>query len=259
MIFVEKGDIVKLEYEIWIKEGDEKKLYATNREEVAKENGIYEEDEKYGPEPFIIGIGRLLDPVDEALLKANVGEELEIEIPPEKGFGQRNPNLIERIPLREFRKKKITPVPGERVAIGGRVGTIITVAAGRVIIDFNHPLAGKTLIYKVKVVEKIEDPKEKIKAVIEGAYGKEVEKFEIEVEGEKARIVVPDICKYDPKWENSKLRVASDVLNYCGVKELEIVEKYRKEEKKEGSEEEGKEETEERKEESETNKEKPSE
>ncbi len=246
MICVEKGDIVRLEYEIWIKEGDERKLYATNREELAKEKGIYDENEKYGPEPFIVGIGRLLGPVDEALLKANVGEELEIEIPPEKGFGPRNPNLIERIPLREFRKKKMTPVPGERVAVGNRVGTIVAVAAGRVIVDFNHPLAGKTLIYKVKVVEKVEDPKEKIKAVIEGAYGKEIEKFEVEVEDGKAKIVVPDICKYDPKWENAKLRIASDVLNYCGIEELEIIERYKKEKPKEEKAEEKEEKSEEK-------------
>jgi len=230
---VEKGDIVRLEYEIWIKNPDGNILYATNKEDLAKEHNIYDENTRYGPEPFLIGVKRILEPVDEALMKANIGDEIEVEVPPEKAFGKRRPDLIEKIPLREFRKQGKVPMPGDRVVINGRVGTVIDIAAGRVIIDFNHPLADKTLIYKVKILEKIEDPIEKIRAIIEMEYPKEVENFEINIHENKAVIKLPDRCKYDNDWERVKLFIASNILNYGGVTELDFIEHYEKPKKKE--------------------------
>jgi len=225
---MEKGDVVRVEYEIWIKNPEGNVLYATNIEELAKKHNIYDENSRYGPEPFIIGVKRILEPVDEKLLEANVGDTIEVEVPPEKAFGRRNPNLIEKVPLREFRKQGKTPMPGDRVVINGRVGTVIDIAAGRVIVDFNHPLADKTLIYKVRVVEKIEDPIQKVKAIIEMDYPKDIDEFEIRAEGSKVTIKLPDRCKYDNDWERVKLFVASNILNYSGFTELDFVEHYEK-------------------------------
>ncbi|MDK2854686.1 MAG: hypothetical protein PWQ92_1580 [Thermococcaceae archaeon] len=61
-------------------------------------------------------------------------------------------------------------------------GRIISVSSGRVRVDFNHPYAGKTVIYEVEILEKIDDPIEKVKALIELRIPRiDFEKVQIEV------------------------------------------------------------------------------
>ncbi|WP_394325272.1 FKBP-type peptidyl-prolyl cis-trans isomerase [Thermococcus peptonophilus] len=114
----------------------------------------------------------MIQGLDEQLEGLEVGKKYEIEVPPEKGFGKRDPKLIKTFTLGQFRRQGIIPFPGMPVEIeteGGRKlrGRVLTVSGGRVRVDFNHPYAGKHLVYEVEIVEKIEDPIEKVKALIE--------------------------------------------------------------------------------------------
>jgi len=88
------------------------------------------------------------------------------------------------------------------------------------------------LIYKVKIVEKVEDPVEKVRAIIEMDYPKDIEEFKIKPEGSKVIVKLPDRCKYDNDWERVKLFIASNILNYSGFSELEFIEYYMKPKKK---------------------------
>ncbi|WP_394344264.1 FKBP-type peptidyl-prolyl cis-trans isomerase [Thermococcus indicus] len=167
---VQKGDVIRLHYTGKVKETGE--VFDTTYEEVAKEAGIYNENGIYGPVPIAVGAGHVLKGLDEQLEGLEVGEKYEIIVPPEKGFGKRDPKLIKTFTLGQFRRQGIYPFPGMPVEIeteGGRKlkGRVLTVSGGRVRVDFNHPYAGKHLIYEAEVVEKIEDPIEKVKALIE--------------------------------------------------------------------------------------------
>lgn len=162
---VAKGDVVRLSYTGKVRETGE--VFDTTYEEIAKEAGIYREGGVYGPVPIIIGAGHVLRGLDEALDGLEVGKKYEIEVPPEKGFGKRDFKLIKTLTLGQFRKHGVYPFPGLEVEIDGKRARVLSVSSGRVRVDFNHPLAGKTLVYEVEVVEKIDDPIEKVKALIE--------------------------------------------------------------------------------------------
>ncbi len=188
MVKVQKGDVIRLNYTGKVKETGE--IFDTTYEEMAKEAGIYSENAVYGPVPIAVGAGHVLKGLDEQLEGLEVGEKYEIIVPPEKGFGMRDPKLIKTFTLGQFRRQGIYPFPGMPVEIeteSGRKlkGKVMTVSGGRVRVDFNHPYAGKHLVYEVEVVEKIEDPIEKVKALIELRMPRvDTEKVIIEV-GEK--------------------------------------------------------------------------
>ncbi|BAA30505.1 FKBP-type peptidyl-prolyl cis-trans isomerase [Pyrococcus horikoshii] len=167
---VERGDVIRLHYTGRVKETGQ--IFDTTYEEVAKEAGIYNPKGIYGPVPIIVGAGHVISGLDKRLVGLEVGKKYTLEVPPEEGFGLRDPKLIKVFTMGQFRKQGIVPFPGLEVEVttdNGRKmkGRVITVSGGRVRVDFNHPLAGKTLIYEVEIVEKIEDPIEKIKALIE--------------------------------------------------------------------------------------------
>src|SRR3972149_1002091 len=147
-----KGDIAHIEYDVWVVgPGEQKTLHETTHADVAKAADKYEEKKAYAPVPVVVGHDRLPKGLDEALLDASVGETKEVTIPPGKGAGER-----ER---------------GREVHMDGRHGVIMAVTAGRVRVDFNNPLAGRTLKYKVAVAKRAESAEERVRGVLEMDYG----------------------------------------------------------------------------------------
>ena len=228
---MEKGNIIRWEYDAWVVEGDKEDLVDTTNEELAKENGIHDPNLNYGPMISIVGAGRLIKGMEDELLKAEVGKEIVVEIPPEKGYGVRDSKLVKIHSYRELVRQKIEPEIGKEVIINNKKGKIITVTPGRVIIDFNHPLAGKKLKYRFKVLEKIEKDEEKIKAIIQMNYGKDLENFNIKI-NESVNIELPDSCKYDAKWSVAKYLIVSDIRDYVANKDIRFIEIYKKKEEK---------------------------
>ncbi len=229
---IEAGDIVLAEFQGWIVDPEE--LFDTTDEALAKEKEIFDEKMVYGAQPLIVGKQRLFPGLDEDMLKAEVGKEYEVEIPPEKGAGPRDPKLVELHPVREFLKQEIEPRVGLEVTVRNRTATITAVTAGRVRLDFNNKLAGRTLRYKYKVVEKATKPKHQVELVLKMAYGTN-EGFEVEHHGKNYKITLPDACKYDQKWTIAKYRVVSDLRDVVGAEEISFVEHYAKPEKKEAA------------------------
>jgi len=118
--------------------------------------------------------------VDDFLIGKEIGKYI-IELSPEKAFGNRESKLVQMIPMKIFHQHKINPVPGTLFNFDNKVAKILTVSGGRVMVDFNNPLAGKDIIYNIKVLRKIEDINEKIKSFNEFLFRKDV-KFKIEQE-----------------------------------------------------------------------------
>lgn len=155
-----ENTFVLVEYEIKIKGTD--KLVDTTSLDSAKEAGIYDEKTRYGPHLVVIGEKRLLPGLEELIKELDEGQEKEKEIPPEKAFGKRDPSKVKVIPRQHFVRSGIVPEPGKVVEINGQLATIRSITGGRVVVDFNHPLAGKTLIARARIIKIVEEVPEKI-------------------------------------------------------------------------------------------------
>jgi len=231
---IEKGDIVYLEIDSWILSPDgTKNLYDTAHQELAKQEKVFDEKKVYAEMPVIVGYDRIAKGLDEEFIGKTVGSEGEITVPPEKGSGPRDPKLVATKSIREFVKLEIEPEIGMPVVIGGRRGYIAAVTAGRVRVDFNSPLAGKTIQYKYKIAKKAEGMEDKVRGLIEMDYGLG-EQFKVKASEDEADVVIPDICKTDERWLVSKFRIVADMRELNLLKKIRFVEEYeKKEEKKE--------------------------
>jgi len=225
---IEKGDIVWLEYDGWtVNPNGTQTLFDTTHEEVAKKEGKFDEKKVYAEIPVMVGHGRLFPGLEEALVAAKLGEAKEVTIPPEKAAGARDPRLVELKTEREFLRREITPEVGLEVSIGGRRGMITAVAAGRVRVDFNNPLAGRTVKYAFKAVRKATTPEERIRAILDMDYGLP-DQFKIDLKDDVAEIRLPDLCKTDEKWFVSKFRVVADLRELSGLRVIRFLEEYEK-------------------------------
>ncbi|GAB2526084.1 FKBP-type peptidyl-prolyl cis-trans isomerase [Microbulbifer agarilyticus] len=108
------------------------------------------------PATFIVGDGNLLPGFESALLGLKVGDEAEIEVPPEAGFGQRNPSNIQKVKKGHF-SPDMELEEGLVVSFdngdGELPGVIRAIGDDDVEVDFNHPLAGQTVFFHVKILE----------------------------------------------------------------------------------------------------------
>jgi len=201
---MKKGDIIKVDYECWIK--DTNKLFDTTIKELAEEHKILDDKKIYEPNIVIVGSGKVIKGLDDSFLNAEIDKEYEIELKPKDAFGERNPKLMELHKIHELRRKKIEPMEGMEVEFEGRKGTIIRVTGSRVRIDFNNPLAGKTVKYKYKIIEKAETDEEKISAILNMEY-RGGEDFELQIKENELNIILPLFCKTDLEWFNVKLKI----------------------------------------------------
>lgn len=149
--------------------------------------------EASGPVTIILGAGHVIKGMERALLEMKMGETRELEITPDEGFGRRDPKQIKLYKLQDFLKEGVRPYPEMRVTLEGRVATIKSISSGRVVVDFNHPLSGRALKYKIRLVEEVLDPNERIKEILKFHFGKDVE---FAVEGDVLELKgVPDYFK----------------------------------------------------------------
>jgi len=164
---LEPGSIVRINYVERVKSTG--RVIHTNVEEVAREAGILDEQRPwlYGPVPYIVGSGRMPEGVEDALREMKVGEEREFDVPPEKAFGRRNRRLMNAYPLSFFRRRGITPAVGLPIRTRRGVGIIRSTTGGRVWVDYNHPLAGQTMQYRLQILEEVKDPEEKIRSILQ--------------------------------------------------------------------------------------------
>ena len=229
---IEKGDIVWLEYDAWtVNPNGTQTLFDTTHDEVAKKEGKFDEKKVYIEVPVAVGRGRLFEGLEQALLGAKIGEQKEVLIPPEKGAGARDPRLVELRTEREFLRQEINPEVGMEVSISGKHGVVTAVSAGRVRVDFNNPLAGKTLKYVFRVTRKAKTPEERMRAVLDMDYGL-ADQFKIHLKDGTAEIQLPDVCKTDEKWFVSKFRVVADLRELSELKTIRFLEEYEKKEPK---------------------------
>ncbi len=137
---VKKGDKVKVEYTGTLDDGT-----------------VFDTSEGKQPLEFEAGSGQLIKGFDNAIIGMEKGQEKEIKLKPEEAYGQPDPRLTQKIPrdkLPPGQEPKVGMVLGLQAPDGKQVPARITeVNDKEVIIDLNHPLAGKNLNFKIKVID----------------------------------------------------------------------------------------------------------
>ena len=160
---LKEGDFVEIDFTGKI--ADDATVFDTTLEEEAKKANIHDATIKYEPVRICIGEKHLIPGLDKNLTGKESGKDYAFRIPAEDGFGNKNPKLFRLIATGKFHSQKINPVPGLQVNMDGVIGTVRSVSGGRTIVDFNHPLAGKELEYKVNVKKLITNTAEKTEAL----------------------------------------------------------------------------------------------
>jgi len=137
---IKKGDKIKVEYTGTLEDGT-----------------VFDTSEGKAPLEFEVGSGQIIKGFDEGVIGMNVGEEKDIKIEPKDAYGERNDQLLKKVP-REQLPKEQEPKVGMMLLLKSPDGAqqvpakITEVNDKEITIDLNHPLAGKTLNFKIKIV-----------------------------------------------------------------------------------------------------------
>src|SRR3989344_8183224 len=145
MATIKKGDFVEIEYTGMLKET--KTIFDTTNEATAKQHDIHAAKTEYGPLTICIGQEHILPGLDEQVDGKEIGKEYTFDIPTDKAFGKKDVRLVQMIPQSKFTKEGLRPMVGLQINVDGTVGIIKHVGGGRILVDFNHPLAGQDLVY----------------------------------------------------------------------------------------------------------------
>jgi FKBP-type peptidyl-prolyl cis-trans isomerase 2 len=138
----EKGDTVKVEYEGKLENGE-----------------VFDSTEKHGGKPleFKVGAGQMIPGFDKSVEGMSVGETKEVTLKPPEAYGEHKPFLVRMIPaehLPKGQKLKAGMMVGMRMPNGINIeAKVLKVTKKGAEIDMNHPLAGKSLTFKIKLVE----------------------------------------------------------------------------------------------------------
>lgn len=148
---VKTGDTVSVDYIGTFTNGT---VFDTSIESVAKEAGIYNSQRPYEPLTFTVGGGQMIQGFDKAVVGMEAGESKNITLQPEEAYGQRDPSKVIEVPIQQLQANGIDPEVGMQLITqsGGMAEiTAVNESSGNATIDFNHPMAGNTLQFKITV------------------------------------------------------------------------------------------------------------
>ncbi len=184
-----KESILKINYTGWEKESGN--VFETTIEKKAIEEGLFEKERKYKPIVIALGDGALLPALEKTLEGMKKGEKKTVSLKPSEAFGERKPELIRMIPLKEFKNRKLQPFPGLIVELNNMRGRVQSVSGGRVRVDFNHPLAGKEVEFELSIEEEITGKKEKVEALFEKYFGFLEGKAKLKIKESEIEVEIP--------------------------------------------------------------------
>jgi FKBP-type peptidyl-prolyl cis-trans isomerase 2 len=214
---ITKGDIIKLSFTGRLENGS---VFDTTDEKTAKESNIFDEDKRYEPMIIVVGSNTLVHGLEEDLVGKKTGQKGKVTVTPEEAYGFRSLELIETVSTKKFTEKI---EPGQWVESGDKVGVVESVSGGRARIDYNEPLAGKTLIYEYEIDGIIQDKDEKVDAIIKGYVGPDTKYEHV---GDTVSIEVPKGYYLENEWILGKVLVARFLVSFVGVKEVNYKETF---------------------------------
>jgi len=122
----------------------------------SEDGTLIESSEGQSPVIYMHGHNNIVPGLEEQMVGKHSGDKFSATVPPEGAYGLRDPNALQRVPIKHLQSKgKIEP--GQMVAVntrdGARHALVVKVGHFNVDLDLNHPLAGKTLVFEIEIVD----------------------------------------------------------------------------------------------------------
>ena len=137
---IRRGRVVTIEYSLKDEQGN-----------------VIDSSELNGPLSYLHGFKNIVQGLEEALEGKKTDDTVSVSVPPEKGYGIRDEEMIFNLPAENFKNDESLLEPGMEfdTAVDGKpyVLTILEILGDEVKVDANHPLAGKALFFEVKVLK----------------------------------------------------------------------------------------------------------
>lgn len=207
-----KGSLVIVDYTAKVKGTDE--TFDTTKD-------------KKNPKLVAIGEGWVLKGLDESLTQMSTGEQKTIEIQPDKAFGVRDPRKVRMIPLRKLGEDAEKVSVGDTITIDERDGIIRFIGSGRVQVDYNHRLAGKTIIYDLSVKELLETDEKRATALVNNGFEVYGISVSTALAGDSLDVTIPKDLFRAEGLQMAKHVIQRDVFRYAkGVKKVRYIEEH---------------------------------
>ena len=119
------------------------------------DGSIFDQTTEENPAVFQVGVGALIEGFDNGLLGMKVGEKKKIVIPPALAYGEFDPSRIVQVERKQLEDANVPILVGVTVGSSAGQGIIRAIDENteKVSLDFNHPLAGKTLTFDVEILK----------------------------------------------------------------------------------------------------------
>lgn len=139
MQHVKKGDKVSVHYHGKLKDGT-----------------TFDSSEGREPLQFTAGNGQVIKGFDDAVMDMTPGDKKTVTIPVHEAYGERNDEMLMEFPITEF-PADMKPEVGMEIQMGDNAGNVFPVVitevgTDTVVLDANHPLAGKDLVFEIELV-----------------------------------------------------------------------------------------------------------
>lgn len=188
---------------------------------------VFEKTPPNRPTLVVAGEGNLIQGLDKAIIGMFSGEHKHSVFSPVDSFGERNEELVKLVSISQFKKSNVQPQVGMTVELDGHRAKIQSVEGGRVKVDFNHELAGRTLQYDYSIDSIYSTTLAKVEAAAKSILN--VEKQNVMLNGKIAKITVPNKINKDANYFIAKSKLVSMLLaNINDLIKVEIVEEFEK-------------------------------
>jgi FKBP-type peptidyl-prolyl cis-trans isomerase SlyD len=196
---ISKGDFIEIDYTAKVS-GENIIFDTTIPEDAAKAGLIHDHEHDHDHEhehnhlhkedlkPIIICVGekQVLPSLDVKIEGLELGKHT-ISLNEEEAFGKKDTKMLKLMPMAVFKNQNIRPFVGLTLDVDGSRGVVRSISGGRVIVDFNHPLAGKKIEYELDIKRKVTDQKEQLKSFIDMLR---LPYDSINIEGSKAKVII---------------------------------------------------------------------
>lgn len=160
---IKKGDFVEIDYVGRVKETNA--VFDVTNADLAKQHHVFNPKMTYHSQIVCVGEKHVVPGLD-AFLEGKELKTYTVSLSPEQAFGKKDPKLMQLLPMTQFHKENINPFPGLQLNLNGMMGIVRSVSGGRVIVDFNHPLAGRDVLYELTIKKVVTDDGEKLRGLL---------------------------------------------------------------------------------------------
>ncbi len=185
---LQRHDFVELDYTGKVADGA---IFDTTNEQVAHQSNLPHHHGSLHSPIVCIGQRQVLPGLDQDLEGKEVGREYTVVLQPEQAFGKRDVKNLRIIPMGIFKEHKVQPQPGLQVDVDDERGIVTSIAGGRVVVNFNHPLAGKEITYNYTIKRKITDTSEKIKSFLSSMIGQPQDNIAVALHAGNTVVTLP--------------------------------------------------------------------